>query len=164
MRHGKYKSIAKTGGQKKQTMVKRVKEDLQERPFAERWQRAYDEAVDQLARGKRKLLHALVRKDDFEKITVAQTGKFYLLSKYKEKFGCPSITKAKIVKRRWKGKKVRGIVVVSETEAGVLDHVVLSTAGSSKAVVLYNGEDALVDEDLLGAEEDLLSEMSEECP
>ena len=85
-----------------------------------------------------------------------------MLSKYKEFFGDPAITKAKVVKRRWKRKTIRGVIVVSETDAGILDHTTKSSAGVRKERTKFNGGDALVEEDLDDAESDALSDMSQE--
>ena len=47
-------------------------------------------------------------------VSISQPGKFYTSNKYRQEFGDPGITKAKIVRRKWKGNTIRGIVVLDE--------------------------------------------------
>ena len=119
-----------------------------------------------MAGGKRRVYAkgATVKDTREDRHQLRQTGKFYSLAKYKEKFGCPSITKAKIVKRRWNKKTIRGVVVVSETETGVFEHETISANATRKHRTTFDAEDALVDEDLHEAAEDALSDNSEDLP
>ena len=162
----KYVKIAKAGMKKndKHAAVNKIKEEIEDGTLAERWKRAHGESVHQLAGGKSRVYSkgAFVQKTNKHKVALAQRGKFYCLSKYKDDFGDPAITKAKVVKRIWKGKKIRGVVVVSETDAGVFEHTCKSSAGTEKNRTKFAGADALVEEDLDDAESDALSGMSEE--
>ena len=146
--------------------MKKIKDELDDGALSERWKRAHAESVHQHAGGKRRIYSkgAAVLECREEKHELSQPGKFYLLSKYKEDFGDPAVTKAKVVKRRWKGKIVRGVIVVPDTEAGILDHKTMSSAGVRKDRTKFDGADALVKEDLDDAESDALSEMSLEFP
>ena len=164
----KYVEVATRGAKKgdKHAAVKKVKEELENGSLGPRWMRAYKEAVHVYAGGKSRIYSKGASVADYkeEKHELSQPGKFYELKKYKEMFGEPSITKAKVVKRVWKGKSLRGVVVVSETDAGVLDHMTKSSAGVRRKRTKFNGEDALVEEDLDEAESDALEEMSQEFP
>ena len=168
LKRKKYKKIALIGLKKKDkhAAVNMIKKELQDGPFTERWMRAHAESVHLHAGGKTRIYSrgAEVRESREDKHELTQSGKFYFLNRYKEEFGDPNITKAKVVKRRWKGKVVRGVVVVSATDAGILDHMTKSSAGVSKHLTKFNGADALVEEDLHDAESDALSEMSEDFP
>ena len=86
------------------------------------------------------------------------------MPKYKEKYGDPRITKAKIVKRRWGKTVYRGVLVVPDKEAGVFDHETICSNATRKNRTTFKAEDALVDEDLDEAAEDALSSNSEEIP
>ena len=162
----KYRKIAKAGAKKgdKQAAAKKIKEELDDGTLSERWMRAHAEAVHQHAGGKRRVNSkgASVQEVQEEKHELSQPGKFYTLAKYKEVFGDPVITKAKIVKRKWQKKTVRGIVVVSATDAGILEHKTTSSGSVRKDRVKFNATEALVDEDLDEAESDAISEMSQE--
>ena len=168
LKRKKYKKIALIGLKKKDrhAAVNKIKEELEDGPFSERWMREHAESVHLHAGGKTRIYSkgAEVRESREDKHELSQPGKFYFLSKYKEDFGDPSITKAKVVKRRWRGKTVRGVIVVSATDASILDHTTKSSAGVSKHLTKFNGADALVEEDLADAESDALSEMSEDFP
>ena len=166
MKQKKYKKITKLGMKKgdKHAAVNKIKEELEDGTLSERWKRGHTESIHVLAGGKSRVYSkgAAVHGTREEKHELSQTGKFYFLSKYKEVFGDPAITKGKIVTRRWKGKRVRGIIVVSGTDAGVLDHTSKSSAGVRKDCTKFNAADALVEEDLDDAESDALSEMSQD--
>lgn len=166
MKRKKYVKVGKLGLKKndKHAAVNKIKEEIEDGTLAERWKRAHAESIHQLAGGKSRVAScgALVLKSNSEKVSISQPGKFYLLSKYRELIGDPAITKAKIVRRRWKGKTIRGIVVVSDTDAGIFDHLQEASAGTVKQRTKFKGEDALVEEDLDDAESDALSGMSEE--
>jgi hypothetical protein len=166
LKHKKYTKISKMGLKKgdKHAAVNKVKEEIENGTLADRWKRANTEAIHQHAGGKRRVFSkgALVKKTDSTAVEISQAGKFYLLSKYKEIFADPSITKAKVVRRRWKGKRVRGVVVVCDTDAGVFDHVTRASTGTSTERTRFTGEDALVEEDLDDAESDAMSDMSQE--
>ena len=164
----KYQKIARAGLKQndKHAAVRKIKEELEDGTLSERWMRAHAEAVHQHAGGKRRVNSkgASVQDVQEEKHELSQPGKFYTLAKYKEVFGDPTITKAKIVKRKWQKKNVRGIIVVSATDAGILDHKTTSSASVRKDRVKWNATEALVDEDLDDAESDAISEMSKEFP
>ena len=162
----KYQKIAKAGLKKndKYAAVNKIKEEIEDGSLGDRWKRAHSESVHQLAGGKSRIFSkgALVETSNQEEVSIKQKGKFYLLSKYKEVYGDPAITKAKVVKRNWKGKKIRGVVVVSDTDAGIFDHTSKASAGTAKNRTKFNGADALVEEDLDDAESDALSDLSED--
>ena len=166
LKRKKYKAIAKVGLKKgnQHAAVNKVKEELEDGSLTDRWKRSHAESVHQHAGGKSRVYSqgAYVKKRDKIDVELSQRGKFYLLSKYKELYADPSVTKAKVVKRRWKGKKVRGVVVVSDTDAGVFDHKTLSTSGTCKDRGQFDGAAALAEEDLDDAVSDAMSMMSEE--
>ena len=166
VKHKRYTKIAKAGLNKgdKHAAVNRIKEEIEDGRLADRWKRANAEAIHQHAGGKRRVFSkgVSVKKTDTTAVEISQPGKFYTLSKYTKTFADPTITKAKVVRRRWKGKKVRGVVVVSDTDAGIFDHVTKSSTGTSKERTKFTGEDALVEEDLDDAESDAMSDMSQE--
>ena len=137
---------------------------MEDGSLTDRWKCSLDESIHQHAGGKTRIFSkgAAVSESKKDKHQLCQAGKFYFLSKYKEVFADPAVTKAKVVKRRWKGKKVRGVVVVSDTDAGILDHKSSSSGSVKTDKTKFTGTDALAVEDLSDAESDAKSEMTEE--
>ena len=119
-----YKKIASKDG--KRAAGKQLKADLgnPDGKVRKRWKEEIEETIHLRAGGRQRINNSevnVVKVNEHSHDLIDRSLKFYTVKKYKEKFGDPKATKAKIVTRMLRGGKKMSGIYVRQGEEGIYD-------------------------------------------